>query len=195
VRAGLAVRGFAFGLAWGATARIWMRLISTDPEFSWLGTTMILVLAGVAGLGLGLIHAAKAQGRSRWWLLALVVVLPLFAGLGMVFLPALLLGGLAFGQRAVTWRVLGGLGVAGSVALLVWLTGLDGGAGLPLVTGYGGFLLLSVAMAAGGSLLYRPPAWHRKAVRRTSRQDRRRKAGWRRASHQESSPSPDPCRS
>jgi len=192
---GAGARGFALGVAWGVVARIWMRLISTDPEFSSRATAMILVLAGVAGLGLGLIQAAKAQGRSRWWLVTFVIVLPLCAGPGLPFLPALVLGGLAFGQRAAAWRVLGGFAVAGSVALLVWLTGLDGGTGLPLVTGYGGFLLLSVAMAAGGSLLYRPPAWHRKAVRRTSRQDRQRKAGWRRASHQESSPSPDPCRS
>ena len=188
---GFAARGFALGLVWGATARIWMRLISTDPEFSWLGTTMIIVLAGVAGLGLGLIHAAKAQGRSRWWLLALVVVLPLFAGLGMVFLPALLLGGLAFGARAVTWRVLGGLGVASSVALVTWLAGQDGGTALGLVTGYGGFLLLSVAMAAGGSVLYQPPAWNRNLVRGFSRQDRQRRAGLGRAPHPESRSGPD----
>jgi len=188
---GAGAGGFALGLAWGATARIWMRLISTNPEFSWLGTTMILVLAGVAGLGLGLIHAAKAQGRSRWWLLAFVVVLPLFAGLGMVFLPALLLGGLAFGQRAVTWRVLGGIGVASSVALVSWLAGQDGGTALAPVTGYGGFLLLSVAVASGGSVLYQSPAWNRDPVRGISRQARQRKAGWRRAPHQESRASPD----
>lgn len=188
---GAGARGFALGVAWGAAARIWMRLISTEPDFSWLGTTMILALAGVTGLGLGLIHAARVQGRARWWLLAIVIVLPLFAGPGLPFLPALLLGGLAFGQGAVAWRVLGGCAVAGSVALLGWLTGLDGGTGLPLVLGYGGFLLLSVAMAAGGSVLYRPPVWSREAARRTSRQDRQRKAGWRGAPHPESRPSPD----
>jgi hypothetical protein len=122
VMLGAAGRGFALGVAWGLVARIWMRLISTDPEFSWSGTIAILVLAGIAGLSLGLIHGSRAQGRSRWWLLAVVMVLPLFASPGLPFLPAVFLGGLAFGRRAMIWRVLGGFGFAGSVALLVMFT-------------------------------------------------------------------------
>ena len=88
VMLGAAGRGFVLGAAWGAAARIWMRLISNDPEFSWSGTIAILVLAGIAGLSLGLIHGSRAQGRSRWWLLAVVMVLPLFASPGLPFLPA-----------------------------------------------------------------------------------------------------------
>lgn len=192
---GAGARGFALGVAWGAAARLWMRLISTEPEFTWQGTTAILVVAGVAGLGLGLIHAAKSQGRSRWWLLAFVMVLPLFASPGLPFLPSLVLGGLAFARRAVAWRVLGVGAVAGSIPLLVWFTGQDAGAGLPLVRGYGGFLVLAVAMAAGGSVLYRPPGWNEQAdeqaVGPASRQDRQRKAGLRRAPNPESHPAPD----
>jgi hypothetical protein len=184
---GAAGRGFALGVAWGLVARIWMRLISTDPEFSWSGTIAILVLAGIAGLSLGLIHGSRAQGRSRWWLLAVVMVLPLFASPGLPFLPAVFLGGLAFGRRAMIWRVLGGFGFAGSVALLVMFTSSDGGTGLPVAMGYGGFLLLWLALAAGGSVLYRPQAWNREAVVRTSRQARQRRAGWRRAPHPKSS--------
>ena len=184
---GAAGRGFALGVAWGAAARTWMRLISTDPEFSWSGTIAILVLAGIAGLSLGLIHGARAQGRSRWWLLAAVLVLPLFASPGLPFLPAVFLGGLAFGRRAMIWRVLGGFGLAGSVALLLMFTSSDGGAGLPVAMGYGGFLLLWLALAAGGSVLYRPTAGNREAVVRTSRQARQRRAGWRGAPHPKSS--------
>ena len=191
---GAAGRGFALGVAWGAAARIWMRLISTDPEFSWPGSIAILVLAGIAGLSLGLVHGSRAQGRSRWWLLAAVMVLPLFASPGLPFLPAVLLGGLAFGQRAMIWRVLGGFAFAGSVALLVLFTSSDGGRGLPVVTGYGGFLLLSLALAAGGSVLYGPPAWFRETVARTSRQARQRRAGWRRAPHPKPRSYPDPRR-
>ncbi|GEM_PF-3551753 len=97
------------------------------------------------------------------------------------------LGGLAFGRYATIWRVLGGFGFAGSVALLVLFNGSDGGTGLPVAMGYGGFLLLWLALAAGGSVLYRPQAWNREAVVRTSRQARRRRAGWRRAPHPKSS--------
>lgn len=184
---GAAGRGFALGVAWGAAARIWMRLISTDPEFSWPGTIAILLLAGIAGLSLGLVHGSRTQGRSRWWLLAVVMVLPLFASPGLPFLPAVFLGGLALGKRAMIWRVLGGVAFAGSVALLVVFTSSDGGTGLPVASGYGGFLLLWLAMAAGGSVLYRPQAPDREAVVRASRQARRRRAGWRRAPHPRSS--------
>ena len=35
----LLVGGLVGGLLWGALARVWMRFISTDPEFTWDGTT------------------------------------------------------------------------------------------------------------------------------------------------------------
>ena len=113
-----------------------MRLISTEPEFSREGTAGILAVTGVAGLGLGLIHGAKAQGRTRWWTIAVVIV-------------------------------------------------------LPLVTDYGGFLLLPVGIAVGGSALYRPTSWNRAAVGRTGRQGGQHSAGLRRAAHPESCPRPD----
>jgi len=35
---GAAARGFALGVAWGVAVRVWMPLISTEPEFSREGT-------------------------------------------------------------------------------------------------------------------------------------------------------------
>ena len=40
-----AALGFALGAGWGVLARVWMRLITTDPEFSWAGTLMIVGLS------------------------------------------------------------------------------------------------------------------------------------------------------
>jgi hypothetical protein len=42
-----------------------MRLISTEPEFSWTGTAMILGLTGVCGLVLALSLAAGAAELYR----------------------------------------------------------------------------------------------------------------------------------
>ena len=36
---------------WGICARVWMRFIATDPEFTWAGTLFIVIGFGIAGLG------------------------------------------------------------------------------------------------------------------------------------------------
>jgi hypothetical protein len=88
-----AATGLLLGVGWGVAARVWMRLISTEPSFSWVGTLMILGMAGVAGLLLGLVHAARRRRGSRWWRLLALPVPLLFAGAGQPLLPAVVLGG------------------------------------------------------------------------------------------------------
>ena len=44
------IAGLAGGLAWGVFARVWMRFISTDPQFTWNGTLFIVIGFGLAGL-------------------------------------------------------------------------------------------------------------------------------------------------
>jgi len=46
----LLLAGLTGGLAWGVLARLWMRFISTDPEFTWSGTLFIVIGFGIAGL-------------------------------------------------------------------------------------------------------------------------------------------------
>ena len=110
--------GFAAGVVWGAVARIFMRLLTTSPEFSWSGTLFILGVGAVAGTCVGLVHAARVRGRSGWWRLAALPALILFAGAGMVLLPA------AVGMSAVlrggpVARILGAVVVAGSPLVVV----------------------------------------------------------------------------
>ena len=62
--------GIALGAGWGVLARIWMRQVSTIHNFSWTGTLFIVGLAALAGASLGLVHAARRRGGSRWWRLA-----------------------------------------------------------------------------------------------------------------------------
>ena len=117
---GLLLRGAALGLAlgaaWGVLARVWMRLISTDPEFSWSGTLIIVGLAALLGAGVGLVDAALRAGRSRWWTLAVLPGLPLLLGPGSLLAPCFLVGGLAWRPHRWWLRVLGALMLVGSIA-------------------------------------------------------------------------------
>ena len=112
------VWGAGLGLVWGVVARVFMRLLTTTPSFSWSGTLFILGLATVSGACLGMVHAAHVSGRSQWWRLAALPALALFAGPGMVLAPATI--GMAMvlrGGRLV--RVVGAVVVSGSPLLAV----------------------------------------------------------------------------
>jgi hypothetical protein len=165
VRSGLA--GLWLGAGWGVLARIWMRLISTDPEFSWTGTLLIVGFAALLGLGVGVVHASRRAGRSRWWTLAVVPGLTLFLSPGLVLAPAFLIGGLARGHRGRILQAVGVVGVAGPIYLAWHVSGVPEptqvvvtlGARLTMVTG---FALLALTLAAAGSLLWQPRG-HRQA--------------------------------
>lgn len=147
-------RGAVLGLAWGMSARIWMRAISNVPEFSWTGTLLILGLAAWLGLGSGLLAAARRGGRKPWWALLGAPGLLLFAGPGMVMLPAALFGGLAFSAHARAWRLIGWLAVATPVALIVALSAGEPGTEDVLLFAVGGGAILSVGLALLGAPLW-----------------------------------------
>ena len=58
--------GAGLGLVWGIAAQLWMRLISTQPEFSIPGTAAILIITTLFGACAGLAFAARRRGW-RWW--------------------------------------------------------------------------------------------------------------------------------
>jgi len=58
--------GAALGLAWGVTARLWMRLISTNPEFSVGGSGFIIAVPTIFGTCAGLAFAARRRGWTSW---------------------------------------------------------------------------------------------------------------------------------
>ena len=88
-----ALAGAGLGLMLGVAARIWMRLVATEPELTWAGTGFVLGAFAVAGLGVGVAAAARVQRRSRWTRLALLLAVPVFLSPGMVLAPALVVGG------------------------------------------------------------------------------------------------------
>jgi hypothetical protein len=118
--------GAVLGAGWGVLARVFMRLISTTPEFSWGGTMLIVGLSALLGAGIGVVAGARAAGRTRWWRLAPVPRLILFASPGIVLLPGAVGVALAASVRRAWQRVLLSLGGL-AVTFLPALSAEDGG--------------------------------------------------------------------
>lgn len=133
------VGGLIAGVVWGVNARLWMRYISTDPEFTWGGTLFIIIGFAIVGLSQATACLARRRIITRWKLTltrtaTFAGLLPIFGGAGALMAPTVLLGTLAAShQRWPRWfRVACGLGatlpvvaVSASVytdfALLHWL--------------------------------------------------------------------------
>ena len=118
--------GAGLGLLWGVAARIWMRLISTHPEFSIPGTAAILVIAAIFGACAGLAFVARRRGWRRWvhYLargLAVLFFIPFGIGGGMPLMLTVLLVTLALTRQAVL-----GLWILAALAILL-VTGTDSG--------------------------------------------------------------------
>ena len=104
------------GLTWGVVARLWMRFISRQPEFSWGGTGIILGAAALAGLSLGLAHRLRAGGARRWWRLLGLGTVFLAFGAGTIMVPTVILWGLAMARRRWPSAIRVALWTAGMVA-------------------------------------------------------------------------------
>ena len=101
------VVGLVGGLVLGVLARVWMRFISEDPEFSWNGTLFIVGGFGVFGLVQSLVAVARGRVARRRTLTVVraiggIATLPLFAAAGAVMFPTVLGAGLAIARTE--WR-------------------------------------------------------------------------------------------
>jgi hypothetical protein len=97
----LVLLGVLCGAGWGVAARWWMRLISTDPAFTWSGTLFIVGLGAFAGLGMGIVMALGGRLRG----IGVATMLPLGLGLGMIMVPTVVLGGLALRWQRTRQRL------------------------------------------------------------------------------------------
>lgn len=137
--------GAGLGLVWGIVARLWMRLISSNPEFSISGTVGILVIATVFGAWTGFAYAARRRGWRRWGhyvprSLVVVFFIPFGMANGLPLMLTVLAATLGVTQRAVVglWvlavlslllaegtdigvpLIVAGIALAGAVALTAW---------------------------------------------------------------------------
>ncbi len=86
--------GAAAGLLWGVVARLGMRAISADHEFSVEGTAFIIGAFTQAGAFAGLAFAARRRDWRRWRLyvprtLAVLAVIPLGSGSSVIIVAVL----------------------------------------------------------------------------------------------------------
>ena len=91
--------GALLGLMWGIVIRLWMRYISTNPEFTWAGTGYVVGAATLVGTLLGVAAWRYQLGHRRWWRLNGLAILTLGVAAGGVMIPTVVLGGLAIGRR------------------------------------------------------------------------------------------------
>jgi hypothetical protein len=80
-----------------------MRLISTDPEFSWSGTIFIVMAFAITALGHGIAWTVRRSARRRRWstvgrTIGAVLTMPLFFGAGGIMLPTVV------GAALCRWR-------------------------------------------------------------------------------------------
>jgi hypothetical protein len=92
--------GVLAGAVLGALARLWMRVITDDPQFTWSGTLFIVGAFAVFGAGQALSWSARRTGWRRPAVTAArgaaaVLTLPLFTGAGSIMLPTVLAAALA----------------------------------------------------------------------------------------------------
>jgi hypothetical protein len=152
------ISGAIGGLLWGVLMRLWMRFISTDPEFTWSGTGFILAAAFLAGLGLGTAYAVARRGH-RWWRLFAAPLILLGAGAGSIMLPGTVIGGLAFGRR--NWprvvRVILATVAIGGTLVLIGLTSEDGFGPIKTAIALASFAVLHTIEMAAASIAFRSP--------------------------------------
>jgi len=95
--------GFLGGLLLSVIARLWMRWISTDPEFSWGGTIAIVAGFTVFFTAHATVFLGIRKAWSRRWLTvarvgAVIFSILLFNAQGAVMLPTVLTISLATGR-------------------------------------------------------------------------------------------------
>jgi hypothetical protein len=78
-----------------------MRFISTDPEFSWGGTSYILLIPTLIGICMGIVRSSPEPKLSRVFGFGSAVLLGM--GGGIVLLPTVLLGSVAVAKSNWPW--------------------------------------------------------------------------------------------
>ena len=109
------ISGLLGGVAWGINARLWMRFISTTPEFSWSGTLFIVLGFGIAGLAQSGAYLGRRANLTRPVMTGVRVVtfiglLPLAGAAGASMFPTIVLGALALTHESWPRWLRAGLG-------------------------------------------------------------------------------------
>jgi hypothetical protein len=161
------IPGLVGGLAWGVFARVWMRFISTDPQFTWNGTLFIVIGFGIAGLAQSAAFLGRRANLRRRQMTALRVatfasLLPLGMAAGGPAFPIIVLAPLALTHIDWSRRTRVAVGAVALLPVLFVARILSGD--LPVlrtVVGFMWFLVIyaGIVWAAGFTLAPQLDGW------------------------------------
>lgn len=112
------------GLVLGIVARLWMRWISTDPEFTWGGTIGIVVAFTLFSTTQAAIYTARRRVRTRRFTslirgIGIFFTLPLFTAAGAIMFPTVTLISIAVWQKKMDRKVRAALCIIGSIIPII----------------------------------------------------------------------------
>lgn len=98
------------GLVLGIVARLWMRWISTDPEFSWSGTIFIVLGFAIFTTNQATVFVLRKKTKSRRVTsiirgAGVLFSLPIFAAAGAIMFPTVALASIAVWQKTMDKKV------------------------------------------------------------------------------------------
>ena len=116
----LVLSGALGGAVLGVVARLWMRWISTDPEFTWGGTIGIVIAFTAFATTQTTIYVLRRRVRSRRFSFVLrgagiFFSLPLFTAAGAIMFPTVALTSIALWRKKMDRKVRIVLCVIGSI--------------------------------------------------------------------------------
>ena len=159
--------GLLGGVVWGIDARLWMRFIATDPEFTWSGTLFIVMGFGIAGAAQAGAYLGRRAGlpRSRMTVLRVITfagLLPLGLAAGGPVFPTVVFAPLAITHTEWSARMRLLVGVVALVPVLAIGSILfDDLSTLRASAGFVWFLIVyaGIVWAARFSLAPQPDGW------------------------------------
>jgi hypothetical protein len=127
------------GLVLGIVARLWMRWISTDPEFTWGGTIGIVVAFTIFSTTQATIYAARRRVKTKRFTsvirgVGIFFTLPLFTAAGAIMFPTVTLISIAVWQKKMDRKVRAALCVIGSVIPIIQIRGFISDFGWTIAT-------------------------------------------------------------
>ena len=106
----LILTGAMGGALLGVVARLWMRWISTDPEFTWSGTIFIVIGFAIFAANQATVFVLRKKTKSRRITsiirgAGVLFSLPIFAAAGAIMFPTVALASIAVWQKTMDKKV------------------------------------------------------------------------------------------
>jgi hypothetical protein len=127
------------GLLLGVVARLWMRWISTDPEFSWSGTGFIIGAFTIFTTTQATIYVFRRKVVTRRLTsvvrgVGTLFTLPLFTAAGAIMFPTVALTSIALWQKKMDRKVRIALFAIGSIIPILQIKGFISDFGWTIAT-------------------------------------------------------------